>query len=488
MNMALLGTILSLLYLAYVVVIVAYLFVENRRPENLISWLLVIVFLPGVGVVLYLLFGINWKTRHLLRHDPAELFRENLAPVIESQQRYTRRQLCAPDGEGVNDIFKTIGLLLASSRTVLTLKNRLRLYHTGDAHFADLCADLEQARKSIHMEYYIWRSDDLGELIKDILVRKARQGCEVRLIFDGVGSLGTISRRYRRELAAAGVEFCYFLDLGAPFAVLKANYCNHRKIAVIDGQVGYTGGMNIGEEYINGGPRFDAWVDTHLRIEGEGAQLLQALFLVDWYNSRPAENLLIDPRYFPRPADDLPRLPVQIACSGPDSQWNTVKQLYFSLITNANREIHIITPYLIPDASICHALVVAALSGVEVHLMTAGVPDKRIPFWIAQTYYEELLAAGVHIYQFRGGFVHGKVLVADRDLSSVGTCNMDIRSFSINYEVNAVLYDQGLAVELVERFESLLEQCHEVTLEEVRAWSFPRRLRNGVLRLFAPLM
>ncbi len=451
------------LYLINAVIVFLFILLDERKPEEVLAWLLVLFFVPLFGILFYIFFGINWKKRRLLKQDPADLFREGLSGLISRQKDYFQHQIESGQSETRNDRDKLIRLLLESNKTILTLRNDIRLYHDGGTKFSDLLNDLEQATHSIHMEYYIWRSDELGCRIKDILVNKARAGVEVRLLFDGVGSFGTISRRYRQELARAGVQFGYFLGLKGLGAVFKINYCNHRKIVVIDGLTGYTGGMNVGEEYIDGGRRFKAWRDTHLRIRGESAQLLQAIFLVDWSNSRKDEDLLLGKAYFPQIDESQPIRQVQIACSGPDSDWSSVRLLYFSLISNANQQVRIQTPYFNPDSSLMNALLSAAPSGVDVRLMMAGLPDKRLPFWVAHTYYEPLLKAGVRIFQYRGGFFHGKTVVVDGQAASVGTCNMDVRSFNINYEVNTVIYSEQTASELLDRFRTDRLHCREIT-------------------------
>ena len=349
-------------------------------------------------------------------------------------------------------------------------------------------ADIEAAEKSIHMEYFIWRSDELGERIRAALERKVAEGVSVRLLFDGWGSFGRISFSYRRALRAAGIEYAYFLDLSNPVARLKINYRNHRKIAVFDGRVAYTGGMNVGQEYIDGGKHFEAWRDTHLRIEGSAVSMLQALFLIDWRNS--GKQLLAHELLFPElpSAESRGGIPIQIAISGPDSVWDGIRLHYTELINGAREEILIQTPYFIPGEEVEQAMISAALRGVSVILMTVGIPDHHIPFWAAQTYFTRLLEAGVEIYQYQAGFLHSKVLIQDRKIASVGTCNVDIRSFVLDYEVNTVMYSPEEALNHANRFFEDVSECSKVTKEQLIEKKTLVRFRNSVARLFSPLI
>ena len=245
--------------------------------------------------------------------------------------------------------------------------------------------------------------------------------------------------------------------------------------------------MNVGTEYITGGRRFPAWRDTHLRIEGPSVSLLQAVFLVDWHNS--GQELLLRDEDFPDfEKERTDGLPMQIAVSGPDSQWEGIRLHYLELVNGAREEILIQSPYFIPGEALEQALIAAALRGVRVVLMTVGKPDKLIPFWAGQTYFEPLLEAGVEIYRYQSGFLHSKVLVQDRAIASVGTCNVDLRSFSLDYEVNAVIYSTGYAEELADRITADLAECRRVELEDMKKMSQPAKLRNSVVRLFSPLM
>ncbi len=479
-----------LYYLNFIVILffVVFILLSNQESESSLGWILLVMVIPVVGIGLYLLIGVDRKKHKVIARRPEDLFSERLEPVLKDQKSFIMDS-DPGDSETMTDIFKNINLLLTANQAALTMNNQVNLYHDGEKLFDHMLRDLEAAEDSIHMEYYIWRSDDLGGRIKDILVRKASQGVDVKLIFDGLGSFGRISYRYRRELKEAGVQFSYFKDLNRFIARLQINYSNHKKIVVIDSRIGYTGGMNIGCEYISGGRRFDSWRDSHVRLRGNSVSILQSIFLTDWFNC--GHEILMDDDFFPdirRDPEPPHEIPVQIAVSGPDSKWNSIELLLFNMITNANHEVCIQSPYFIPDLAMMRAMESAAMSGVKITLMMTGRPDKSIVWWTAFTYMEPLLEAGVEILHYEKGFLHSKVLIMDGVVSTVGTCNMDVRSFRLNYEVNTVLYDEEISRELKDQFTEDRKYCRTITLEEIKGLRLPYRLRNSFCRLFSPLM
>jgi len=333
------------------------------------------------------------------------------------------------------------------------------------------------------MEYFIWRSDKLGNEIKEILIEKVKQGVEVRILCDAVGSL-LISKNYVKELRKNGIQFHNSRNLTAFFRLSTLNYRNHRKIVAIDGEIGYTGGMNLGQEYIDGGKRFKIWRDTHLRIEGPEASHLQAIFAMSWYTT--TNEKLFSQKYYN--IVNRGNVATQITTSGPDSKWNSIKQLYLSLIATSKKYVWIQSPYFVPDLSISDALKNAALSGIDVRIMVTGVPDKKIPYWAAFTFFEELLEAGVKVYHYKKGFFHAKTINTDGELCSIGTANMDIRSFNLNYELNTLIYDERIAKKLEKDFLHDLKSCKEFTAKKYEELPKLVKARNSISRLFAPLL
>lgn len=485
-----LSLILTSAYIFCLILMTAIIVLENKPAQSTAAWLLAIYFVPFLGLVLYALAGFNWKRKKLVKQLPEDIFKRHLQDVIERQQAFVQ-DLHESDHD--NDYQKAIHLLLKNNSSVVTLKNKCRIFNQGIELFSTLIEDLKQAKQYIHLEYFIWKSDPLGQVVKDILMQKAREGVEVRIILDPIGCFGKINPIYKEKLKKSGVDIRYFRRPLSIITGVFANYLNHRKIVVIDGEIGYTGGMNMGQEYIDGGKHFSHWRDTHLKLMGEAVQLLQSIFITDWFNS--GGKALDQKSYFTIPSEfskkeliEKKDLPIQIACSGPDSNWPSIKQLYFNMLINANKCVYIQSPYFIPDQSMLEALSIAALAGVDIHLMIAGEPDKRIPYWVAETYFETLLNAGVNIYRYRGGFLHSKVIMVDERFVSIGTCNMDIRSFQLDYEVNAVIYDQSAAVEVKEQFFIDLKECQTITLDLIGQKRISLRLRNSILKLLAPLL
>lgn len=475
--------ILYFLYILLVFIITIRILLDNKSPESSVGWLLALFFLPYLGAFFYLLGGVNWKKRKILKHLPEKRFKNELGPLLEQQKNF----MDVLSYEIDTDVLKTMTLSLQSGNAVLTINNSTEIFFNGQDKFSSLLQDLENARESIHLEYFIYKEDSIGKKIAEIIKRKAGEGIEVRIIFDGVGCFNRMSWKFKRELLRSGIETKYFLD---PMNVLSGrllNYCNHRKIVVIDGRIGYTGGMNIGDEYITGGRRFDSWRDTHMRIEGEVVHLLQTVFLSDWENSGGSP--LREKKYFPEFISSRDRaMPMQVLVSGPDSDWYSLEKLYFNLISNADREVFIQSPYFIPSSSIQNALETAALSGVKVHLMITGIPDKRIPFWVAQTYLVSLFAAGVKIYLYMKGFLHAKMVIVDDKIATVGTCNMDIRSFHLDYELNLIYYDNTVTDNLKKHFYKDLQQCRQITEKDWKKQGFLTRLRNSLFRIIAPIL
>jgi len=476
------GSILVLFYYVFSLALIVQIILDNKPPEVAVGWILAIFFLPYAGAVIYLLGGINWKKRKIMKQLPERTFKTYLGPILDRQKHFLQETAGTFD----NDVVKTISLALQSGNSILTLNNSARFYFEGAGFFDDLVRDLEEARDTIHLEFFIYRSDELGRRLYSILKRKSDEGVKVRALFDGVGCFNKMSWKFKRELKQSNIEARYFLD---PMNVLSGrllNYCNHRKIVVIDGKVAYTGGMNVGNEYITGGPHFHRWRDTQVRLSGESVQLLQGVFLSDWYNS--GGDAILDARFFPLPDTTHFSSPMQIVVSGPDSDWNSLKMIFLHLISNANKKVYIQSPYFIPDQALTNVLESAALSGVEINLMMTGVPDKRIPFWVAYTYFENLLDAGVRIYQYTAGFLHAKVMIVDDSLATVGSCNMDIRSFNLDYEVNAFFYNPEIAQELIAQFYNDIAECREISYKDVHELQLWKRFRNSIFRMIAPVL
>jgi len=328
-------------------------------------------------------------------------------------------------------------------------------------------------------------SDEFTETLKEILLAKVREGVEVRILYDPLGSQN-ISRKYRKELRAGDIMIA---PTSPPYQLHTISYRNHRKITVIDGVIAYTGGMNIGQEHIDGGEGFNFWRDTQVRVEGEASALLQAVFMVDWYNA-VGENLFL-PAYFPSAAIESAKgdLPVQILTSGPDSRWAAIQQLYTNMIITAEDHVYVQSPYFILDSSIAEALRSAAMSGVDVQVMISARPSgNRWPDWAGNTYFGDVIDAGVRIFLYEKGYLHAKTISIDSKICSIGSANIDIRSFSINYELNAVIYDERVAKELEQDFQRDLADCTEFDQREYEKRKILVRFRDSIARLVSPLL
>lgn len=493
--------LISLEHLYFIIwlTFVVSIFMANKPSGDTLAWFMVVSIFPVFGMILYLLFGINWRHRKIFnrlsanRQGVTSLLSVNLSKYdpdeIFAQQQAQHSKALALSHDLPMQVQDMAKLLHCSECTVPNYNQDYTLYHQGEQAFAALKRDLFAARKSILMQYYIWRSDKLGMEIQEILLKKAREGVKIKLLFDGFGSLKTISREYRNQLRDAGVEFLYFLDIKHSW--FKLNYRNHRKMTIIDYSILHTGGMNLGIEYITGGKHFDYWRDTNIRLQGEIIFSYVVVFMTDWLNSGGTihfEQLQNELAHVKGKLTKESRYFMQLSSSGPDSSWPSLKYAYTRLITDARQEILIQTPYFVPTESILSQLKIAALSGKKVKIMVTGNPDHKITHWVARTFFAELLLAGIEIYSYNKGFLHSKVVICDEVMSTIGTCNFDARSFNINYEINCLFYDKDITAELRQQFEEDLKECSRITLENYQTGGFWPRLRNAFLKPLAPLL
>lgn len=463
---------------------VIYLLLENRESGTTLSWLLIFIFLPFVGMIMYFLFGKGMrkkKKQNLVRQNLERRLQNTHKSLIEQQE--TERQVLH-SRYASSENRKLIQLLRTNSDSILTRHNSVRLFFSGREKFEALLADIRQARHYIHMEYFIWRRDELTDRIVKRLKEKALSGVKVRILYDEIGNF--LPRRYLRRLRKAGIEIHPNYHFLSAFKIHILNYRNHRKLTIIDGHIGYIGGMNMGREYIDGGSQFPHWRDTHARIQGESVAVLQEVFAVGWLNTIKED--ITQAAVIPAIPEMANGTHIQITTSGPDSAWDSIKQLFFQLITMAEKHIYISSPYFIPDASIVMALKTAALSGIDIRILLTGHLDKQVPYWAALTYLKDLLSAGVRFFFYTKGFMHTKSIVVDSHTCSIGTANMDIRSFALNYEINALIYDRKVARDLEIMFFTDLQTAREFTLKDYDRINRLKQVRNSLARLFAPLL
>jgi cardiolipin synthase len=472
-------------FAAYALLMGIYIILENRRPQATLAWMLVLFSFPGVGLLVYVLFGRDRKAfakqSKLLRQDLEANAKPLVSPILSRQDA----EIARLEGEGASRK-KLMMLVRRNPQSALIRRNVVEILQNAETFYPRMIEDMNAAQHSIHLQYFIWGRDDFTEELKQILSAKAKAGVEVRLLYDPLGSQAHVNRAYVKDMEAAGIRMA---PTSPPWRLHTISYRNHRKITVIDGRVGYTGGMNIGKEHIDGGKGFDSWRDTQVRIVGEGAAVLQGVFMIDWYNA-VRENLF-SPVYFPTVATQPAEgdVPVQILTSGPDSQWAGIRQLYFFMILTAQRHVFLQSPYFILDASIAEALKSAALSGVDVRVMLTARPSGNpLPGFAGNTFILDVIRAGVRVFLYEKGYLHAKTISIDSEICSIGSANIDIRSFSINYEINAVLYSRRLASELEKTFERDLAYCSEFDPGEYRKCNAAFRLRDSVARLFSPLL
>lgn len=477
-----LKTVLSFGYALFVIVTIGVIIHDKRDPVKALSWIIVISLLPVVGFVFYIVFGRNHRKEKLFSrkglHDLEQI------DAMSRQQIYEVNSPALLHKPEISDNRDIITLLLNSNKALLTVHNRVKVLNDGTATFDEIRRALWAARSTIHLEYYIIEDDELGREIADILIAKASEGVEVRLIYDDVGSWG-LSRRFVRRLKKAGVEVHSFMQVVFPWLTSRVNYRNHRKILVVDGKVGFTGGINIAQRYVTG-TRMGAWRDTHLRLEGEAVGMLQIVFIADWYFV--TKQLLDDyGKYLPKTHVEKETM-IQIATSGPDSDWASIMQAFFAAITHAQHHIYISSPYFLPNEAILTAIKVASLSGIDVRIMIPSRSDSKVVYWASRSYIGELIDANVKVYLYRRGFNHSKLIMIDGKFSSVGTANMDIRSFEDNFEVSAILYDREITRQLEEEFLRDLGQSRLVTRDYWETRPFLHNMYEALSRLFSPLL
>lgn len=446
---------------------------DNRQPVKTMAWVLVILFLPVVGVVLYIFFGINHRKEKIISQQQLdELAKRSMLNFVE------QHDLRVPDRQ------KQLVELFSNQDMALPFKdNQIDIMTDGNAFFPELLKDISAARHHIHIDIYIFEDDALGNLIADALRDKARQGVKVRIVYDDVGCW-RVSHCFFESMREEGIEVAPYLPVRFPSFTSRANYRNHRKLIVIDGKVGYVGGMNIALRYVK-------WRDTMLRVTGGAVYALQRAFLVDWYFVD--RTLITDRSYYPALSHDDGlggnNCICQLVTSGPTSAFPEIMQGYVRVIMGARRYVYIETPYFLPNEPVLFALKTAALAGVDVRLLCPRDSDARFTEWASRSYLREVAQAGVKVYLYEPAFLHSKVMVSDDSLCICGSANIDFRSFENNFESSLFIYDEGTALRLKKVIQDDLR--HAVSLEDVHEWMSPSwraRLCESFTRLFSPLL
>lgn len=475
--------ILTVIIFLNILFAIAIIFVQRKNPTAIAAWLLVLFLIPVLGFILFLVFGQDYRKAKMFKLK-SETDKE-LMEIVSSQKTHLKSLKTDVNDRWSGALHRMILMLLESNVAVITLNNKVRVYTDGKKKFADLLEAIRNARDHVHMEYYIMKDDGIGRDIITALAERARAGVEVRLLLDGLGS-SALPRRFFEEFKKAGGKHAVFFPSMIPFINIRMNYRNHRKIAVIDGDTAFVGGYNIGDDYLGLYKRWGNWRDAAVRIEGHGAMAAQLRFFLDW-NYASKDRIDFNDRFFPdKPLPDASA--IQIVSGGPDIKWNPVKESYLKMITSATETVYLQSPYFIPDESVSDALRIAALSGIDVRIMIPDRPDHMFVYWASHSYVEELLDSGVRAYTYDNGFLHAKTIVIDGTVASVGSANWDVRSFKLNFETNAIIYDEAVAGELHQAYLDDLAVCTELTPAWYAKQSWFFRARSSVSRLFSPIL
>lgn len=463
---------------------VTVIFLERRNASSTWAWLMVLFFIPVLGFIMYLILGQKVKKRKLnkLLGDNQRIIEDTL----EKQRLRLMDRSLLPAEHLLASYQDMMYMNLTTSYALYTSNNTVNIYTDGNEKFDSLIKDIEAAEHHIHLVYYIVRDDDLGRRLVNALAAKAAEGVEVRFLYDHIGS-SNLPRRYFSELRAAGGMEAAFFPSRIPYLNLKINYRNHRKLAIIDGKIGYIGGFNIGDEYLGLNEHFGEWRDTHLKVTGGAVLQMQAQFLMDW-NMASSGRMSLSDTYFPPPETNNGTIGMQLVASGPDTEYQEIKNAYIKMIYSAKETISLQTPYFVPDESLMSALRIAALSGVKVRIMLPSKQDHFFVYWATHSYLGELLASGVNVYLYERGFLHAKTLVVDGKIASVGTANLDIRSFKLNFEINAFVYDTDTASKLEEIFKEDVKYSREVTVESYAQRPLFNRFKESISRLLSPIL
>lgn len=463
------------IYVSVIVGVSVAVLTDNRQPAKTMAWLLVLIFLPVVGVVLYFFFGQNTrKTKLISRQSLDQLTKRSMFEYFE------QKDLHIPEN------YQPLARLFNAQGLAFPFKdNQIGIFTDGYRLFHALLRDIKNAKQHIHIDTFIFSDDALGNMMADALIARAAEGVEVRVIYDDVGCWSVRSSFYER-MRAGGVQVHPFMPVRFPAFTSKVNYRNHRKLCVIDGKVGYIGGMNIATRYVKGRSG-QTWRDTHLRIEGGGVYGIQHSFLVDWYFVD--RTLITDHRYYPDFSLNIRNnCVIQIVTDSPASAWPCIMQGYMRILLEAKRYVFMETPYFLPTNPVLLAMRTAALSGIDVRLMVPLKSDAKMVEWASRSYVFQAAEAGVKVYFYKAGFNHSKLLIADDTLCSCGSTNIDFRSFENNFEGNAFIYDGEMALRMKKVF--LDDVKESIPLEEIQEKSrstFLHRIWESLVRLFAPL-
>ncbi|WP_342387220.1 cardiolipin synthase [Salinicoccus bachuensis] len=464
------------------IILAAFIVIFGKKDAtSLWAWLMVLFFLPVLGFFLYLLLGRSagkkeWSNDTLPSSE---------GMLKDQKAAFDGNRLFLPDS--LPEKFSSlIGMLLKNDDSPLSENNKIQMYTDGHEKFEALFEDIRAARQHIHLQYYIMRKDELGSQLRDLLTEKAKEGVQVRFLYDGFGSR-KIGRKFFSELHRHGGETQASFPIFSSLLKFRLNFRNHRKLVMIDGRIGYMGGYNVGDEYLGGNKDLGYWRDTHLRMEGSSVHRLQERFISDWNKARRNGGIDFDDHYFPASSSDGD-VPLQIVSSGPDARGGEILHGFIKIVQEAEDYIYIQSPYFIPTPGFLASLRVAALSGVDVRIMIPNKPDHPFVYPVTFSFVAEMMRAGAKIYIYEHGFLHAKSMVIDDKVSSVGTANVDMRSAELNFEINTFIYHERFAEEMRETFQKDMASSTQLTEEMYESRSFYQKTKESVSRMLSPLL
>ena len=469
----LLGITFIVLYSITIVGLVLLVLLENRNPLKTIPWVIVLIFVPGIGLIFYFFFGRDNRRLRIITRRMYKRFKKQIRIEYQTQDVNIITKEYLPLAKILNN----------SNYSAIFFGSQISYFTNGRDKFKSLLDDIADAYNHIHLQYYIFENDRTGRQVKEALIKKAQEGVKIRILYDDVGNWN-VKKLFFEEMKRAGIEIFPILKVAFPTLTSKVNYRNHRKVVVIDGTIGYTGGMNIADRYVYGN-RLGTWRDTHFRIVGPGVHGLQASFLLDWYAI--SNQLIKGFKYYPK-LQQLSDMKMQIVMSGPTNQWQTLTQAFLFCISNAKKYIYIQSPYFLPTEALNLALQTAALAGIDVRLMVPKRSDTKSAQMATFSYVDRMLNAGVKIYFYEKGFLHSKLLLIDDMVCCFGSSNFDFRSFEHNFEINVFVYQKEFAVKMKGMFVQDTADCTQMTYPVWRKRPITQRISESFMRLFAPLL
>lgn len=472
-------SVFAIVAVASTVFIIIIILSENRNPVKSLAWVTVLLSLPVFGLILYIFFGRNIKNTRMISRRNRRKLRRVERPVSTDPRT---------ENLGLHSL-QQIGMGRSLTGAQYYTGNAVEVFTDGSHKFERLIEDLRAARKSINLQYYIFEDDAIGRRVADILIDKARQGLEVRLMYDHVGSI-SVSNKFFKRLCDAGVQAAPFFRVTFPQLATRINWRNHRKVCVIDGEVGYIGGMNVADRYLDGGKKFDVWRDTHVRVTGPVLAALQYSFAVDWnfMSGELIENSISADAAAGNALDAISGVGAQLLTSGPTSQWPNIEMAFHKAIANAQRRVYIQTPYFLPTEGLLKALQSAALSHVDVRIMMPQHSDSRLLTLASASYIGECLRAGIKFYLYKPGMLHAKMMIVDDELVTIGSTNFDFRSFETNFESNMFFYSKELAAKMLDVFRADQQQCERINAAQWRHRPLLKKALESLLRLLSPIL